>query len=725
MKFHRITAVVAALMVLLSVTCPEASSNVPTENDAENNVALENNNLTLSFSENGSFRLTDKITGEVVYSRHPYAKSDNYSSNQTRLLMNSELSIEYYNVRDALISNQQNTAYSNDADIRLSENKDSVKVNYNFKSYDISFDIIYKLFDEYFTASIDLKSLSEKGEYSVNSISLLPALFSGDSDDSGYIFVPDGSGALINFNNNSVNKYNAQVYGEEISADINMKTNYVSDIRLPVFGIVKNGFGMLGIIEEGAATSEISAGAKNSENYYNFVYSSLQLNSIYEKNLFAANDKAKSTAYANVSQITGMDKYTVRYYLIGSDADYVKMAGVYRNYLINQEGLKRQINKPVLNIEVIGAIDVKANMLGFTYYKNAALTSYAEALELLEKLNDSGVKNIQLNWKGWSNNGLSNKSVVKKAATMKVLGGKNEFRQLNSYAKNNGVTIDYDIDMLRFYEGSKKYKVSSPFNETLSFYRYLRSVYSKDISKRSWFLLSPAYIEKNMSGLIKSMKGLNVDGVSFSSVSNMLYSDFNRKNTVTRNDASVFAANALKIANKDFKVSGETANAYALPYLAKVYSSPCYTSGYKIFDKEIPFYQIVLHGVLDITAESQFISTDRKVNFLKAVETGTQLLYTGIGSSTKMIVDTDYDYLYGTDFSLWFDDAVEKYKKYMPLLEKVYDSTVISHTELLPNVYETVFENGVGVIVNYNDSEESVKDMVVGGYDFIEVTASE
>ena len=431
--------------------------------------------------------------------------------------------------------------------------------------------------------------------------------------------------------------------------------------------------------------------------------------------MFTANDKTNQTVFAAVKQTDGAEAFTIRFYLLGKGADYVEMAKVYRNYLTNEEGLEKQKTSAELNVELIGAIDVKANFLGFSYYKSKALTEYSEALDIVKELKKDGIENIAVRYLGWSNNGMTNASVMKKVKASGVLGGKKDLRLLNEYLNGEGISAYYDIDMLKFYKGAKKYKVSSPFNDRISFSRYLRSVYAKDISKRSWYLLSAKYLESNYSMLEKSLKRLDMESCSLASVTSSIYSDFNSKDTVTRSEMLNSAAAVLKAAGK---TAGETANSYALSYLNKIFSAPMYSSGYLILDKEIPFYEITLHGMIDLTGESQFVSNDRSVNYLKTVETGSQLMYTGMAADSSEIVDTDYDYLYGTSFSLWKDDAVSKYKEYYPLLKEISDSLIVSHRELQDNVFETGYENGIRVIVNYNSRDVQADGIKIPAYGF-------
>ena len=74
---------------------------------------------------------------------------------------------------------------------------------------------------------------------------------------------------------------------------------------------------------------------------------------------------------------------------------------------------------------------------------------------------------------------------------------------------------------------------------------------------------------------------------------------------------------------------------------------------------------------------------------------------------------TRYDHLYGTQYSLWADQAAKLYADYQPLLQQVYDQVIVDHTELATDVMQTVYENGVTVVVNYSDTDFVIDDVTV------------
>ncbi len=94
-------------------------------------------------------------------------------------------------------------------------------------------------------------------------------------DEEGAIFVPDGSGALIHFNNGKTkySAYQQSVYGTDLSTLTRDEDREEETARLPVFGLIKeSGDAVLGIIEEGASVATISADVSGRVNNYNYVF---------------------------------------------------------------------------------------------------------------------------------------------------------------------------------------------------------------------------------------------------------------------------------------------------------------------------------------------------------------------------------------------------------------------------------------------------------------------
>ena len=112
-------------------------------------------------------------------------------------------------------------------------------------------------------------------DYPVHMVTLLRFFGAGGADEEGALFVPDGSGALIHFNNGKTKypSYQQYVFGRDLTME---RTNWSRDqtIRLPVFGVMKKDAAFIGIIEEGASAAVMNADVSGRLNNYNYVYPS-------------------------------------------------------------------------------------------------------------------------------------------------------------------------------------------------------------------------------------------------------------------------------------------------------------------------------------------------------------------------------------------------------------------------------------------------------------------
>ena len=95
--------------------------------------------------------------------------------------------------------------------------------------------------DEYVKDDKGLPVYDESGRkitMPINSIQFFKFFGSEEIDETGYIFVPDGSGAIITFDSRLKNTapYSRKVYGRDNSLSLkNKKTKITKNIRLPLF----------------------------------------------------------------------------------------------------------------------------------------------------------------------------------------------------------------------------------------------------------------------------------------------------------------------------------------------------------------------------------------------------------------------------------------------------------------------------------------------------------
>ncbi|MGN0492024.1 MAG: DUF5696 domain-containing protein [Acutalibacteraceae bacterium] len=679
----------------------------------------------------GHIALENRKSGAFWYSVPNDFQTDSITTGEKRTDIFSELVVGYIEKSgengavDAITVNSHTDCVRNET-VEVKEKEKGIRAEYTFTSINTVIPVEYTLTDKGLEASIPLDEIKTDDEFILVNIALLPYFGAGNSTDEGYLFIPDGCGALINFNNgvNTVSGYQAYVYGEEPSKDINSKKSNTAAVRMPVYGIQKNGEALFAVITEGDAMASISAKNGNSEMGYNSVWSQAELSVLSRTMLYEDSWQNRTTISKAATSSRSVVRYTVRYTcLSGENSGYTGMAKAYREYLVNEKGLTAaKTEGGALALSLYGAADKQAYFIGIPYTKTLALTSFKEAKDMLATLKEKGVDKTTVQYFGVFGTVLNGK-LQNGASPISKLGGKSGFDELNKYIEENGGELYPELDYVRFRNGGNGYTRNgsaskNAFGYTAKQYEYLRSIYVRDESLDAYLLLSPKKLTGLADKILKKFTSLNVSGASMSAAGQLCYSDFDGKNGVYRSDiAGIYEGIFKKYSDSGISLAFKDANAYAFPYAERIYSAPASSSGYYMFDKDVPFYQIVLHGLVHLTGEPITSAADRETAFLFAAETGSELLFDGIAKDASVLSGTRYDYLYSTSFDLWSDTAADMYAEIKPLLEKTDKSVITSHSET-GDLTVTVYENGTRVYVNYGADTVEYDGVSVPARDF-------
>ena len=268
--------------------------------------------------------------------------------------------------------------------------------------------MIYRLDGEDLVVEVPMGEMEYKDDYPIYSIGILPYFGATGTQDKGYMLVPEGGGALIDFNNGKTNQssYYANVYGWDMAQNRNAVVHETRTC-FNVFGVSDLDESFLCILEKGAPYASIQAdvsGKVNSYNYVNAVY-----NVLFREQYDIA-DRFTGSMYVYEEELPN-ESLVQRYQFISS-GDYVDMAGAYRNYLLEQyDGyitLNQDASAPV-NVEILGAVDKMKQVLGIPVSKPLPLTTYSEAVAIIEELRNDGLSNMSVKLSGWMNGGVKQK----------------------------------------------------------------------------------------------------------------------------------------------------------------------------------------------------------------------------------------------------------------------------------------------------------------------------
>lgn len=728
LRILSLIASITALVMLFSAGSVVLADDSPAI-DSEGTIFLENDKFSMiADGETGLFKITDKDSGLSWSSVPENLDDDEFSKKKDKLEYGSQIVLEYASNEEFVNTGKIERGNSkvlcvNNSTAAVEKIDCGISVSYYFERLDITIPVKYLLTDNGFKATIDVEKIKEGKAYSIIAIHLLPSFAAADWNDDGYLFVPDGSGALIGYNcNTENNQYSSSIYGEELATNVVQKKLLNETARMPVFGSCSNNENkaFIGIITSGDTAAELTALSSNSRCGYNMIGSVLNYR-FYDNDTLLSQKNSSQMIYRLSKQKYSLKDYSVEYRLLsGEKANYVGMAEAYRDYLVNDKGLKQTYSDSLLNVDIYGAFETVGNFLGIKYKKLLPMTTYSQVLEILKELENSGISDAQLRYIGWSNDGIFNLSQLNKVKLLGVLGGKSDWNAMRDAISKTDANITFDADLINLRRGGSSLLTSSVFDKKMAQHQYMPSVYSTKLNLDSWYLLSSRKIVSSAKKYSKSLISKDIKDVSLSTLTNVLYSDFNTKNGDYRTELAVKIEGILKsYLENDIKVSGEAANAYTIPYLSKIYKSPVKSSGYKIFVKEIPFYQIVLHSYVPMTVDSAQTDYYDDYNFLKAVETGSELLFNGVYSDSAVFKDSLQENLYSSSYKLWIENAQRQYKLYNELFNEVSKLAITDHCDVANNVTKTVFGDSISVYVNYSDSDATVDGLTIPAKSFI------
>ncbi|MFP4015690.1 MAG: DUF5696 domain-containing protein [Halanaerobiales bacterium] len=567
------------------------------------------------------------------------------------------------------------------------------------------------------------KVLNEEGKrvsYPLTSINVLRYFNAGHFSDNGYIFIPDGSGALINLNNNKLNAlpYNKQVYGRDYSVQKSRDLSQTEEqIYLPVFGIKSSEKALFGVIEAGDTIARINADIAGRNDSYNKVSARFDVIQAGQTSL-----PSQHWLFMNVYQQRMYNgELRLRYkFLEGAEADYVGMANTYRQYLIDN-GVLEKLNpneKSPFLLDLIGAIDRKRPVVGVPLKVIEPLTTFDDAKIIIDQLIDDDISNLIVNYSGLLKDGLRCEYPYDIQIEGK-LGGRNGYSRFKDYLADRNIPLYSEIPILNSYrnrfditDDSARFidrKPAQIFEDAVDEYDYQRN------EGESRYIVSPLRFDRLFDNNLRDFERMDMDSLSFTYMGEQLNADYYPASgqMIDRQQAlEIILEQIEKLKEKDKDIILSGVNAPFLQYIDMIKDIPMDSSNFLLFDQTIPFYQIVVHGYIPYSGEAINMADDYRFNLLKSIEIGAVPYYKWIYRDPSIIKEAEeFDQLDSVYYKDWINNAVNYYKSSNQLLSDLYDQTITGHSEIQTGVSETLYENGIRIIVNYNKN-----DVIIDGY---------
>lgn len=738
MKEHKASWIVTSLLVIVVIillfnveikfkTEAEIIRNVDVSSSEKNPMAdhddlpneanfkqiAETDTLILKFDEiSGHFIVEDKRNDNVW---HSYPNPE-YWENETipgiwrqhlrSPVMIQTLDFERYNSRPRI----SNWISDNGTISGLEYIDGGVRLTYELTSTLVKIPVEITIEDDFVQTKIIDEGI-EEGQFGLLWVRLFPFIGAQHSTgQDGYLFVPDGSGALISFNQTQRNQnkiYKESIYGTDYAFNTTMSSR--NNILAPVFGIKSEEKAFLAIVEEGAEYTDIIGSPAGVYSDYNWAATEARYRSPFRQVTNRAMNRGFITYEEDHRFHTDR---AVRYYFLDTDeASYAGMANRYRQYLMEEKGFTR-IENAADDIPMFLTIIGGDQEDGMFTNKFVQTTTTSQAMEMVRKLHGLGIKNMNINMLGWQKNGYN--EFGRQVPIDRRLGGNDGMKNFIDYVHTLGFPVSYGVNFTINNSNAHGF---------IERYHGMRDLSGTILRQRDWInnqltLISHNYLDTYFENRLADIKAIGFDGITFGGgysyapgLGSLLLSDYSDRHGATRTESIEIQKKFYETAANMFDIVNSTESfQYVNNYTDHIYELPDDYS-YDLFSqRSVPFMQIALHGLATYTTQYINEREEYTTQFLRDIEYGTVPSFIFTHEPTEALRFSYGLRLFSTASSNWENEAVQQYQIFNELLGDVQDQFIVDHKQLANNVFETTYENGKKVIVNYSHSRTYIGD---------------
>ena len=570
-----------------------------------------------------------------------------------------------------------------------------VRATYRFPSEGLELSVIYAVRDDFLEVTIPAAGIVESSENSLVSVEILSFLGATHDDEEGYIVFPDGSGAIMRYtaqHPEEVQEIPRVVYGDDV-----ISTEGASFFReptvMPVFGLVRgNDAGedaaFVGMITQGDFDAHVAVARSGKGVNYNHCWVKFLFR---RKGRFSLTGGQPARLY-EPDRIGG--DHQIRYcFLTQENAGYVGMATRYRDFLIQERGAQRMADDaPLMSLDFYMGVE-RATW----FVRNLIqMTTFAQVQEVLADLDSAGVSRVDVTVDGWNRGGAESRYPQRLPVEAR-LGGADGLRALADDVVARGQRLFLTDNYILILPSASRARGVFPYTDAI------RGVDGLPVVEEGiYFLNAQVALRKFAARDIPKMADLGASGLRLNYFASLAVPDTNDRYPLSRES---FAASWMQIADlarEQFDAVAMTGgNSYAIPYADRLDWVPMNSTHYDLFDETIPFYQIVAHGLVSYNGEAYNLMNDGQRTFLHQIEYGAIPHFVLTGANSALLYRTRANQHWSTQYDFWRDEVIRQYQA-MEMLAPLVNQFIVDHTHLAEGVYQTRYEDGTRVVVNYN-----------------------
>ena len=580
--------------------------------------------------------------------------------------------------------------------------------------------------------TLPYEGLGEFGNGQISAIQLLPLFGAAGAQETGDLVVPEGSGALIHFNNgkSASAQYNKNIYDLDLVDSDLTATQNLQTARLAMLGICREDVSLLATCERGASLASIVADVSGRNNSYNYAYFTFALR---RTDTLTISGESVIVAEKDLYPVDCSVRYTL---LTEENAGFSGIARAYRQRLLDA-GVLTPATDAAQDIpffyDVIGGVKETAHWLGVQYLRVLPMTTFSQAESMIAELKHEGISNQRMNLQGWMNGGYYH-DPVNRLKVLRQLGGEKGLKSLIDAMRRSGGVVYPDVALQQVSDVAKGFV---PSEEASRYYAQgyvvnlgrispvaLRRTGTLGYRELGFKLLSPKFLPRYAQRLTTEADRLGLDALSLRDLGNELHADKRRTNVISRESALDLVHDAFQTigaGQRDLLVSG--GNDYSFAYTDHVINAPLQATPFPILDEQIPLWEMIVHGSIDYAgaALNMTQSEDRRVDLLHLIDYGAAIHYAFTWRDAAEMKYTGLNSLYATTFSSWKDQAVEDYAFVNGALRQVAGAAMVCYEKLSDTLTRSDYSNGVSIYVNVGSGPAQADGHIVDALDYLVV----
>ncbi|MFB1051001.1 DUF5696 domain-containing protein [Paraliobacillus sp. JSM ZJ581] len=659
--------------------------------------------------ESLALKIVDKRTGYVWSSGLDEKEQYNLNDTWTNLAQ-SAITIEYLDDKG---KEKSESILTSGTSAQLTEMEDGFRATIPFADSGISIDLVIQLDGNALVIHVPNSSIQES-ESKLLSLRAYPFLGGVEKNTiPGYMFIPDGSGALMRFQEDTIGAdapYQAWVYGSDegfaqTTENKKSRVNPAQKISMPVYGLVHgvNQNGLFTIIESGEKFGELIAYPSGVSSDFNWITTTYH----YRYSYFQPTSQSMD-GYNTYQEDRNPFDITERITLLANDdANYVGMAKNYQTYLLENGQLSKEKDEVDVRLEFLGA-EVKDGLLWDSVYP---MTKVREIPRFINRLKQKDVENMHVVYRGWTEDGMTG-TLPNRFPIEEKLGKSSEFESTHNFLEEEDIDFYYYTDYTKAFDGAKGFSGRSDVARKINAQTIGDSEHGT-----SFYFLNPKKSLEIAKNDVGKYKKNNISNLAIDSTGYELFSDFSSELMRTEVE-DAYKALMQSLQSDVGSIAMYRPNDYMWHLTDRYHDIPMFSSNYSFVSDTVPFIQIVLKGYLPYYATFSNFHSNTQDDLLRMIEYGAYPSFYLTKEPSHLLIDTPSKDLYTTQFEEWESAIVEQNLTMQQSLGQVEGASIIKRIVHDIGVIEVIYSNGKSMVVNYNHESVEVNGKLVDGKGF-------